>query len=199
MGPHPKKPTVRTFTPKPSRHAEQVKAKAAAGTPMPVDKAMPQASAPATAPPGVKPPGVVDISPQERARRKMRSETLAWLKGAYPALMRPAGPPLPLPIGFGDMAFARALEAGHEPWAVRSALRFHCNGIAYLEALAAAGAMRCDLNGVPIEPVTPKHQAFAKVRLEEIAARLSDKSGSHRSPLKDGNRPISSGAAQSRG
>jgi sRNA-binding protein len=108
------------------------------------------------------------LSREERAqRRRARSETLAWLKETYPALMVP---PLPLPIGFGDLAFVRAQDAGHSLFAV-SAIKFHCNGIANLEALAAEGAMRCDLDGIPLEPVAAKHQAFAKNRVAEIAAK----------------------------
>ena len=99
-----------------------------------------------------------------------RSETLAWLKGAYPALMGPLLP-LPLPLRFGDMVFPRAQEAGCTLQAVRDAIKFHCNGIAYLEAIAATGAMRCDLEGASVEPVTAKHQAFAKNRVAEIAAK----------------------------
>ena len=121
---------------------------------------------------------------------------MAWLKAAYPALM---GPPLPLPLRFGDMVFPGAQEAGCTLQAVRDAIKFHCNGIAYLEAMAAEGAMRCDLNGVPIEPVSAKHQAFAKRRLAEISAKLRGQSGYHRSPIKPANRPLASGTAQAHG
>jgi hypothetical protein len=169
MGPHPKKLTVRTFAAKPSRYAEKVKAKIAADTPMPGDTVMPQAPAPAKAPaPAAATTATITVMPtmiprsplsaHVRARRKARSETLAWLRNAYPALM---GSPKPLPLRFGDMVFLRAQEAGCTLQAVRDAIKFHCNGIAYLEALAAEGAMRCDLEGAPIEPVSPKHQAFA--------------------------------------
>ena len=79
------------------------------------------------------------------------------------------GPPLPLPLRFGDMVFPGAQKAGCTLQAVRDAIKFHCNEIAYLEAMAAEGAMRCDLNGVPIEPVSAKHQAFAKRRLARSA------------------------------
>ena len=177
MGPHPKKLIVRTFTPKPSRYAEKVKAKIAVDTP-PAPKAVssPHAekSAPAAATTATAPATPVmtprsPLSPEERARRRRaRSETLARLKETYPALMVP---PLPLPIGFGDLMFVRAQEAGHSLFAVISAIKFHCNGIAYLEALAAEGVIRCDLDGIPLEPVAAKQQAFAKNRLAEIAAK----------------------------
>ena len=170
MGPHPKKLIVKTFEPKLSPYAEKLKAKIAADAPMPVDKAMASALAAVTPPPGVAPPRS-PFSAHVRARRNARSETLAWLKGAYPALMGPLLP-LPLPLRFGDMVFPRAQEAGCTLQAVRDAIKFHCNGIAYLEAIAATGAMRCDLEGASVEPVTAKHQAFAAKRLAEIAAKL---------------------------
>jgi hypothetical protein len=50
---------------------------------------------------------------------------------------------------------------------IRTVLQRHTALPAYLEAVAATGSLRHDLDGKPIEPVTDEHREYARVRLQE--------------------------------
>ena len=157
MGPHPKKLIVKTFAPAPSRYAAKIKAKIAAEAP--VASSAPPAAKPSPAPHPPKPaskaapvilsPAVPSapplpqaspakapkpVTPEAIAWSKARLAALAWLREAYPALM---GPPLPLPLRFGELVCARAFEAGCPVSALKAALARHCRSVAYLAAIAA--------------------------------------------------------------
>lgn len=209
MGPHPKKLIVKTFAPAPSRYAAKIKAKIAADPkqsspaapssaphpPKPTGKAAPSILSPAvpSAPPlpqasPAKAPK--PVTPEAIAWRKARSAALDWLRSAYPALM---GPPLPLPLRFGELVCARAFEAGHAVSALKAALARHCRGQAYLAAVSQPESMRHDLDGAPTGPVHASHRAYAAKRLDEI------RSGSHANPIASSKSGAGSEADQSRG
>ena len=181
MGPHPKKLIVKTFAPAPSRYAEKIKAKIAADpkqsspaapTPAPHPPKPARSTATVISSPTVQKPKAVPApkpvspafgakprlqTPEAIAWRKARLEALTWLREAYPALM---GPPLPLPLRFGELVCPRAFAAGHAVSALKAALARHCRSVAYLEALAAPESMRHDLEGNPAEPVNPSRSTL---------------------------------------
>jgi len=86
-----------------------------------------------------------------------------WLVSAYPGLFKI--PPVPLPIGFRLMA-AKQRPEGVSHCGLNRALYRWVNSKAYLRALAAAGAMRHDVNGQPIEPVAEEHRQIAALQLQ---------------------------------
>lgn len=54
---------------------------------------------------------------------------------------------------------------------LKKALSAHCGSIPYQRALTAEGAMRVDLAGEPVEPVSPEHRDFAAAAIAEKRAR----------------------------
>lgn len=96
----------------------------------------------------------------------------------FPAVFRPEAKPLAL--GIGREIWIRAKAAGIGRKAFDDALGRRTNSPAYLEALAAAGAMRCDLEGRPVESVAAEHRQLAieimRTRSERVQARTSTRS-----------------------
>jgi sRNA-binding protein len=110
---------------------------------------------------------------KQHQRRKARLAALAWPKGAYPAVFD--YPPKPLAIGMGKAIVAAAIGAGIENHPARAALSYWVRSHSYQIALAAPGAMRCDLSGAEVEAVDAQHAEEARRRLEDIAARRAAK------------------------
>ena len=131
------------------------------------------------------------MTPEAIAWRKARFEALTWLREAYPALM---GPPLPLPLRFGELVCPRAFAAGHPVSALKAAIARHCRSVAYLEALAAPKSMRHDLEGAPDGAGQPFPPRLCRKLLAEIA-----RSGSHANPIASSKSGARSEADQSRG
>ena len=88
-------------------------------------------------------------------------QTLArTLLARYPAAFRAEGAEVrPLKIGI-DRDLQQALDV--DPAVLRTVLGGYTRRRAYRAALAAPGAMRVDLAGQPVEPVTPAHQQWAR-------------------------------------
>ena len=85
---------------------------------------------------------------------------LAMLTERYPAIFRHEGePPRPLAIGTGDRRIA---ERALDPALVHTAMRLYTRRPAYRHALAQDGAMRVDLDGHEVAPVSEEHQALAR-------------------------------------
>ena len=85
---------------------------------------------------------------------------LAMLTERYPATFRHEGePPRPLAIGTGDRLIA---ERALDPTLVHTAMRLYTRRHAYRHALAQDGAMRVDLDGHEVAPVSEEHQALAR-------------------------------------
>ena len=86
----------------------------------------------------------------------LAKETAAALRKRY----RSAFPRdvVPLKVGID----ADIIADGHyDPRHVKLALAFYVATPRYLKACIQPGAMRHDLNGVPVEPVTPTEAAYA--------------------------------------
>ena len=186
MGPHPgrQKLIVRSFEPKPGRYSEKALAKAAP----PIEAKPPPPAVKPAAPPKIRPPGPgADRKPgltvaEQRRRKRARLDALAWLKSAFPALF--GYPPLPLAIGIGKAFAVQGRAAGQRRDAIGAALHFHVNSHGYLRALAAPGAMRCGVDGAPVEAVEPQHQAEAAkliAAIEAIKAKQAAPIGSMKS------------------
>lgn len=147
MGPHPgrKKLTMRSLK---QRTSEK--------TPAPAEvKPPPHAERPKP-PPG---PGAGLTVAEQRQRKGTRRDALAWLKNTFPALF--GYPPKPLAVGIGKTIVAAAIEAGGAKHATRAALHYWVHSHGYLAALVAPGAVRCGLDGAPVEAVDAQHQAKA--------------------------------------
>jgi sRNA-binding protein len=69
-------------------------------------------------------------------------------------------PLLPLQIGIWD-AFLALLRPGAEPETLARALRAYTRGTGYFMACARKGAMRHDLDGRAVEPVSEEHRTGA--------------------------------------
>lgn len=97
--------------------------------------------------------------------------TLAELRRQFP---RAFGTVRPLKVGITADLQARTSIGVN---AIVEFMRFYCDTPAYLRATARAGAMRYDLDGHRIEPVTFENRTYAVRRLEEhTLARLMRKS-----------------------
>jgi sRNA-binding protein len=130
-----------------------------------------------------------------KARRKLaRTEALAWLAAGYPVAF---GPDVKLlALGVGRLIWPRAKAAGVRCRALNDAIKWRTGSIHYLDALAAAGAMRCDLTGNVVEPVSVEHREIAFAREDEIARRIE--SFSKRSIVNDASTADSNAPVQAR-
>lgn len=98
--------------------------------------------------------------PESRRRAEIKAANAAhdWAKRRWPNSVARM---LPLVIGAGEEITAEAELAGISNRAIRRALHRHTRRPAYLANMAAPNAYRVDLDGKPIEPVTPEHQQRA--------------------------------------
>jgi ProP effector len=78
---------------------------------------------------------------------------------------------LPLKVGIRDDIVARVPVTETE---AAAALRFYCNGFAYLKAMQA-GEPRVDLDGVPVGEVTVDEAAFAQLKIGQLKERVKAK------------------------
>lgn len=78
----------------------------------------------------------------------------------------------PLKVGIHQDLRAALPEVSHG--VLRKALSHHSRRLAYLRALIRGGD-RVDLQGQPVEPVTPEQQALAAEKLKEAQAHLQAK------------------------
>jgi sRNA-binding protein len=81
---------------------------------------------------------------------------------------RAAGQPI-VPLAIGTAKHLEELGVPSE--AVAHVIRGYTRHPAYLRALARPGAMRHDLTGQPVEPVSEEHARYAALSLEAIKRR----------------------------
>jgi sRNA-binding protein len=98
---------------------------------------------------------------------------MGWLAATYPAAFGLDGDVKPVAIGVGKLIWPEAKAAGIKRRAFNDALSRRAASLAYLEALAADGAMRIGLDGDPVEAVSIEHQVFALDRIAKIERRLA--------------------------
>ena len=78
----------------------------------------------------------------------------------------------PVAIGVGKLIWPDAKAAGIKRRGFNDALSRRASSRAYLEALAADGAMRVGLDGDAVEAVSIEHQVLALDRIAKIERRL---------------------------
>jgi ProQ/FINO family len=128
------------------------------------------------APPGLEPaterePPAGPQGPCDAAAARIA----AWLAATYPAAFGLNGDVKPVAIGVGKLIWPAAKAAGIGRRALNDALSRRSGSPAYLEALAADGAVRIDLDGAVVEPVGLEHQVNALDRLAKIERRRAGK------------------------
>ncbi len=104
-----------------------------------------------------------------RDRKAAEEAARQFLAETWPALF---ADPVPLPIGMAQIVHAAGKAAGctggrRERHKV--ALSWWCGSPAYLAALAEDGAMRRDVDGAPVEPVSEEHRQYAIQRLALVS------------------------------
>ncbi|MFG6082055.1 ProQ/FINO family protein [Paracoccus litorisediminis] len=126
------------------------------GAPKPQKKKAPRKPPPDTGP---RPPWGIDFF-----------GTVQW-SGVRPAVL--CGAVKPLALGISPLLLERVTEGQHVN--LRRCIRHYTSSLPYLDALTAEGAMRHDVEGNPVEPVSDEHRAFgreqAKATPEWIKAR----------------------------
>jgi hypothetical protein len=113
-------------------------------------------------------------SAEEQASYEARKENAAkikaarkWLRKQWPAVFNASSPPLA--IGVGDTLIEEAVRAGIERRIINRTMSKHVRTPKYLWRCAQNGALRHDLNGKPVEPVSDQHREDAKTKLIAIA------------------------------
>jgi ProQ/FINO family len=177
LGPHPKRRILTLPVKAPWTTAAQMALKSPP-TPLPpraapmepeVAKGPPARPSDATA--GPSDAGAARIA-ASRARRIARNAAMAWLAATYPAAFGLNGNVKPVAIGAGKLIWPAAKAAGIKRRALNDALSRRAGSPAYLEALVEDGAMRIDLDGAVVKPVSIEHQVNALDRLAKIKHRL---------------------------
>jgi ProP effector len=110
---------------------------------------------------------------QQPTRDKSVRDTLAVLREWHPKtfVALTESRRLPLKVGIRDDIVARVPVTETE---AAAALRFYCNGFAYLKAMQA-GEPRVDLDGVPVGEVTVDEAAFAQLKIGQLKERVKAK------------------------
>lgn len=95
------------------------------------------------------------------------SRAIRVLKGTgHPLFERMAETGRAIPMALDIRGGVLDLADGTPRKRIHRAMWRLCHSRRYLEACAAEGAMRHDLSGWPVEPVSPGHQAHARAELE---------------------------------
>ena len=113
---------------------------------------------------------VVRVKQPSRARRIARDAAMDWLASTYPLAF--GADVKPVAIGVGKLIWPDAKAAGIKRRGFNDALSRRASSRAYLEALAADGAMRFGLDGDAVEAVSIEHQVLALDRIAKIERRL---------------------------
>lgn len=111
-----------------------------------------------------------ETSTAEPPHQNTTEDGLTWLCRRWPGAFNTKNP-RPLAIGIAEAIVAAAEADGVGAQQVLSALQFYVSRKRYLSAIAAEGAMRFDLDGIVIEPVSEGHAAHARGRLAAIDRR----------------------------
>ena len=88
--------------------------------------------------------------------------TLAILRRRFPAAFRQVKP---LKLGIRDDILKRTKLTEAELFHF---MNFYTRSVAYLQAQAQPGAMRVDLDGHAVEPVSEENRIYASLQLDEV-------------------------------
>lgn len=109
-------------------------------------------------------------------KRARRRAALALLREHFPLAFPADNTQVrPLAIGTGHQLAAWAEAHGHDFKGIRLALQKYCGRNAYQQALCAEEAQRINLDGEPVEPVSPEHHARAEQSLRDAEKRREEK------------------------
>jgi sRNA-binding protein len=101
------------------------------------------------------------ISPDLELEERRR--VLAALRALWPHSI---GACRPLALGIAHAIAAELPDLPRER--LRAVISYHCRSTRYLRACSAEGAMRVDLRGAEVEPVSAEHRAQAAARVVHI-------------------------------
>lgn len=93
-----------------------------------------------------------------KPKHEVIKETLELLNQRYPEVFTEH---VPLQLGIGKTLLPLADEWGISRIQIRKTVKSWTNSSRYLWHLAQPGAMRVDLDGKPVEPVTEEHRQTA--------------------------------------
>jgi hypothetical protein len=114
------------------------------------------------------------LDPELAARRKERNEArnalFLKLREVSPVLFA-AIPPPPMAIGIHDVIVERLGLDPEGKTDLRVVLGHHVHRIVYQKQLAAEGAVRLDVDGMPAGEVTPDQREHAIERLAQMKAK----------------------------
>ena len=152
---------------------------------------LPRVTAPPTEPPPLPPPPskpapqpAAAANPGARTKRDLaRSQAVRWLGQTYPAVFGLEVKPLAL--GIGHQVWPRAKAAGVRRRALHDALKWSTSSFRYFDALAHDGAVRCDLEGNAVEPLSDEHRR----RALEMKAEVFERIHRERAKSSKGSRP----------
>jgi sRNA-binding protein len=94
------------------------------------------------------------------------------LRELSPALFA-AIPPPPMAIGIHDVIVERLGLDPEGQADLRAVIAGHVHRIAYQKALAAEGAVRLDIDGMPADEVTEEQRQIATKKLERLKAKAA--------------------------
>lgn len=103
-------------------------------------------------------------------RHKRADEAMSWLRQKYPSAFNFEYRPLALDTR--ERLAGAAQEAGLSIRAITYALQRHTKRPRYLRALAHPEAVRIDLEGNPVEPVSEEHRQHASQRFMDTMAEV---------------------------
>lgn len=108
----------------------------------------------------VPPPAeTAPLKPPKTSRTLAREAALKWLSETYPLAFGVEARPLAL--GIGHQVWPQAKTAGVQHRALHDALKWRTSSFRYLNALSRDGAMRFDLEGNAVAPVSGEHRRRA--------------------------------------
>jgi sRNA-binding protein len=101
-----------------------------------------------------------------------REKALDWLRSQFPGAFNFHYQPLATDTR--QRVVAAAQEAGRDIKAVDGAIRLHTSHTRYLFQLSQPEAIRIDLSGNPVEPVSEDHRLFAAKQLSAARVRIAE-------------------------
>jgi sRNA-binding protein len=114
--------------------------------------------------------------PLRRRRGERVSDWMAWWRAAGLPL---EGHPQPLAIGAFEHLLAQLSAEACSPNHFKRLLGSYCDQVSYVTGVSRSGAMRHDLDGRPVEPVSAEHQRAAVEQLEQRRRRRSQPTGAN--------------------
>jgi sRNA-binding protein len=117
------------------------------------------------------------------AKNQAVASTIALLAQRFPAAVS-VFEQRRRPLAIGSLEVILTALPELDPKALKAALRAYCSNAAYLKSCAATGAMRVDLAGEPVGPVSEGDVASAASRLAAMVAKEADRKAARAAATK---------------